>query len=134
MSESIDEEGGCPVDPTPHSAQKVLPDPWRVHVVSELLLELAFVEPDVYRVLRQVSIAKHVLMVEERVMHLPEEPLRRRGFGGLSRMLRMRMNLGKREVSEDEAQTSTELLLNLFDNRIGAPAVRTLVIAGTRRV
>src|SRR5688500_14713619 len=129
MAKSIDEEGGCAVDATPHAAEKIFPHAWRVHMAGQFLIEPRLVEPERCGVRRQGMISEHALVLEERIVHFPEPPLSGGGVCRLRRVLSMWMNLGERKIPEDEAQTRAELFLNLFNDWIGAPAMGTLIVA-----
>src|SRR5438874_2320641 len=55
-------------------------------------------------------------------------PLLSSRLGRLSRQRGMRMDLGKREVAKDKAHPVAHSLLQLLHDRVGAAAVRTLVV------
>src|SRR6266566_3440460 len=59
-----------------------------------------------------------MLMVEDIIMHLPELALSCGGLGCQSRVQRMGMDVGEREVAKDKAQLVPELLLDRsYDGR-----------------
>jgi hypothetical protein len=64
-----------------------------VHVRVELLLKPRDVQADRLRILEQVGIGEGALMLEERVVHLPEPALARGRFSGLGGVLRVRVGL-----------------------------------------
>jgi hypothetical protein len=68
-------------------------------------------------------------MLEERIVHFPEQPLRPRGLCRFRGVFRMRVDFAKREVSEHKSQLRPESPLQFLHNRVRASAVRTLVIA-----
>src|SRR6267378_4659749 len=61
-------------------------------------------------------------------MHLPEPPLDGRRLRGFRRPFRLRVRGGNGEVSENEPEPRSKFLLDLFHDRVGRPAVRTLVV------
>src|SRR4051794_9114889 len=69
------------------------------------------------------------LILEQRIVHLPESVVGGGELGGLGRSLGAGVDLAQREISEDEREASTEMPLHLFNDRIGAAAVRALVVA-----
>src|SRR5256884_9671434 len=95
----------------------------------ELAAHAGGVEAEVTRVLDQVVVVKRELALEQAVAHLPELPLRARRLGGLGRVLRVRMALAQREVAEHETQPPSQALPELLDDRVGAPAMGTVVVA-----
>src|SRR5258708_2537980 len=76
-----------------------------------------------------MRIIKSLLMLKEAVMHLPELALSGRRFRGLCRMLSMRMGLGQGKIPKDKAQPLPQSELDLLDDGIGLPTIRTLIIA-----
>ena len=129
MSNTVDEERWRTVDAASDTCEKVIAHARGVYVRCQLILKLPLVGSDVARVLHQVAIVQRVLVLEDGVVHFPEQPLARRGFGGLGRELRMWMNLAKRKVAEDKAQSRVK-------TSSGAPSlsgtlstVRTFIVA-----
>src|SRR5437763_12643018 len=74
-----------------------------------------------------MRIVERPLMLKEVVMHLPELLLSGGSFRGLRGMLSMRVALGQGEVPKDKAHPQTSL--DLLDDGIGLPTIRTLIIA-----
>src|SRR5882672_10688511 len=68
-------------------------------------------------------------MLVEKVVHLPELPLRRGRLGGFGGARRVRVRLRQREIPEHEAHPPPQDLLHFLHNRIGAAAMRALVVA-----
>jgi hypothetical protein len=96
------------------------------------------VQPLGRRVLPKLRVVELLLVLEEAVVHRPERALPASRLGGLSRVLGVRVDVGEREVPEDEAQPVAEVRLHLLHDRVGPPRVRALVVAvlhqGDRRV
>src|SRR5450755_1593489 len=75
-----------------------------------------------------MRIVECLLMLKEGVVHLPKLPLSGGSFRGLRGMLSMRVTLVQGEVPKDKTQPITQTLLNLLDDRVSRPTIRTLVI------
>src|SRR6266853_3247934 len=67
-------------------------------------------------------------MLEERIVHLPELPLRPGRLGRFGSVRRVRMHLAEGEVAKHEPHTRAECPLNGLHDRVGLAAVRTFVI------
>jgi hypothetical protein len=67
-------------------------------------------------------------MLKQQVVHFPLPALRTSRFGSFSRVLRMGMRIGQREVAKSETETITQLLLDLLDHRIKCTAVGAFII------
>ena len=65
----------------------------RMRLRRQLAAEPLVVEAELDRIVDQVAIVERVLMLEQRVVHLPERPLRAGRLCGFRRMLRVRMDL-----------------------------------------
>src|SRR5437660_12702186 len=76
-----------------------------------------------------MRIVERLLMLKEVVMHLPELLLSGGSFRSLRGMLSVRVALGQGKVPEDKAEPIPQTSLNLFDDGIGLPTIRTLIIA-----
>src|ERR1700730_4144935 len=61
-------------------------------------------------------------------MRFPEPGLGRSGLSGLSRMLRMGVDLTQEKVPVDEAQLTTQLALHSLDDMVGNAAVGAFVV------
>jgi hypothetical protein len=96
-----------------YAAPEILFDTADVRTLCRISCELLHIQSNRFSKLLQVGILKRVLVVEDVIMHLPELPLRCCGFGSESRMQRVGMNFGEREVAKDKAQLVPELLLDL---------------------
>src|SRR5207245_2615831 len=106
-----------------------LPHARRINPGGELSPDAGRVEAQVTRVLDQVVVVQRELTLEQTVVHLPELPLGARRFGRLRRVLGVWVALPQREVAKHEAQAPAQASLDLLDDRIRTPAVRTLVVA-----
>ena len=84
--------------------------------------------PRVARVADQVTEGQRALVVHQHVVHLPERALRGGGLGRLGGQLRVLVDVGQRQVPEDEAQLA-ELADQLADGGLGLPAVGALEVA-----
>ena len=100
----------------------------RVRVGLEIAGEARRVEADRRGVRREILVAKRLLVLEESVVHLPELPLGRSGFGRLGRVLRVRVRVGARRVTEHEAKAVAEAPLQLLHDGVGATAVVALEV------
>src|SRR2546425_4474282 len=76
-----------------------------------------------------MRIVERLLMLKEVVMHLPELLLSGGSFRGLRGMLSMRVALGQGKVPKDKAQPPPQTSLDLLDDGISLPTIRTLIIA-----
>jgi hypothetical protein len=76
-----------------------------VGALLEIFLEARRVKPEPGGVAPQRLVVEVVLVLVEEVVHLPEAPLRRRGFGGLGRAAGVRVHGVEGKVPEHEAQT-----------------------------
>jgi len=81
------------------------------------------------RVAEEVRVLERVLVLEEKVVHLPELALRARCLRRFGRALRVRMRLRKRKVAEDETEIGSERPPDLLHDRIRRTTVRALVVA-----
>src|SRR3954468_3091251 len=72
--------------------------------------------------------AELFLIVVNRLVHLPEAVMLCREFRRLRRTLGIRVNLGQREMPEDESQLIAETLTQFIDDRMCGAAGRTLVV------
>jgi hypothetical protein len=93
------------------------------------MLECHGVQPNGRRISDEVPIVEGPLVLEQTIVHLPEPALGRGAFGGFRGVLRVRMALAQWKVPEDKTQRRSQPALHLFDDRIGAAAVGTFVVA-----
>src|SRR5947207_4479709 len=77
----------------------------------------------------QMFIVERALMLEQRVVHLPEPSLRARGFRRFGGAFGARMNRAERKIPEDEAQTCAEMFSHGLHDGVRAAAVRALEVA-----
>ena len=96
-------------------------------MVAQVAAELVGVEPDLRRVPDDVADLKRALVVHQHVVHLPELALDGRRLGGLGGQLRVRVDLGERQVPEDETQLAV-LADHPADGGLCLPAVRALEV------
>src|SRR4051794_626261 len=82
-------------------AHHVLGDAPRVLVLREVLVEALGVDPELLGVAHQRRWLKVLLILEQLVVHLPEDPLRARGLGRLGRELRSRVHVVERQLPPD---------------------------------
>src|SRR5579864_766779 len=75
-----------------------------------------------------MRIVERLLMLKEVIMHLPELLLDGSSLRGLRGMFSMRVALGQGKVPKDKTQPIPQTSLNLFDDGIGLPTIRTLII------
>ena len=67
-------------------------------------------------------------MFKQKIMHLPKLALNTSRFGCFSRVRRMRMRIGRGEVSKGETETTREALLNFFNDQARIPAENAFVV------
>ena len=94
-----------------------------------VVLEPLDVEAQLLGVADEVARLEGVLVCEQEVVHLPEGALVVCGLGRLGGELRIRMDVGERQVPPDVADVGGEAAQQLADDRLGHPAVGTLEIA-----
>src|SRR5712671_7521349 len=98
-------------------------------VGTQFLLKRSCIEPERRRIFDEMAIAEGLLVLEQYVVHLPKSSLYRGALRSFRRMLCMRMRLAQRKIPKDEPELRSEPTLHVFDNRIGASAVRAFVVA-----
>src|SRR2546427_473177 len=129
VSSAANEERRGSVDTALDATHEVFPNASQMDMLSHLLLEALHVQLEFLLVVGEESVVSQgCLVLVEKVVHLPEPPL---GGGRLRRFrgpLRLRVGGGDGEVSEDETQLRSELLLDLLHDRVGCPTVGTLVV------
>ena len=113
---------------TGNTAGDVLMHPLQVHVVGQLSLEASAIEGQRLRVPQQVWRREVSLVLEQSIVHLPKATLCASGLCRLCRQLRVWMDLGQREVPENEPEAVLESLHQDLDRRIGLSAGRTLEV------
>ncbi len=80
-----------------------------IRAVSHVGDEPVEVEPEGVRVARSgLAVAKAILVLEERVVHLPEPALRAGSLGSLGRLDGVRVDLRQRKVAVSEPQVVAE--------------------------
>ncbi len=103
-----------------HAVDEVALDLRQEAVLLEVAREATHVEPQVGRVRQQRGCLEVLLVLEEQVVHLPEPSLRAGGLRGLRGQQRVRVELGEREVAEDEADPVSDSALEPLQLPVGA--------------
>jgi hypothetical protein len=129
VSLAIDEERRRAVYVAVHGTLEVLLDALQVRVAGQILIEALHVEADLTGVLPQVGVIKRLLVLEQRVVHRPEEvlALRRGAFGCLRGVFGVRV-LWSRKVTVHEAEPIAELVSDLLDFGISHATERALEV------
>ena len=77
----------------------------------------------------QVPGIEQMLVLEQKIMHLPKSALSSSCFRGFSRRLGVRMYLRQRKMSKDKTKLLADYFLNFFENYVGCAAMRTLEVS-----
>jgi hypothetical protein len=123
----VDEEGRRTRDDAQIGGFDVLCDAGGVDVSAQLVTEPVTVESLLLGITEQVIDAQVALPGEQQVVHGPELPLGCGSFGGLGGDLRLRMDVGERQVAPHEANVVVHE--QLPHDALGLSAVRTLEIS-----
>ncbi len=91
--------------------------------------DLLRIEAEPPRVIQEVAIVERGLVLEQRVVNLPELAVHGDGLRHLGCMERVRVELGERVVPEHEAQLVAQRALDGLDDRVGLAAVGALIVA-----
>src|SRR5712692_6102956 len=129
MPDAVDEKRRRPVHAAPHAGEEVAAHPRRIRSCFESGDEARHVQAADLRVASEIRIVQRVLILEQRVVHLPELPLRAGGFGGFRRVLGVRMNLGEREIAVDKTKAAAHDTQHFGDDGMCRAAMRTLIVA-----
>src|SRR6266536_5850423 len=129
IQDSIDEERGGALHSTAFATFQILLDAGERALVGQSVCVLLHIETNRLGKLLQVGILKRMLVVEDVIMHLPELTLSCGGFGSQSRVQRVGMDLGEREVAKDKAQLLPELLLDRSHDGRRLAGVGAFVVA-----
>ena len=95
-------------------------------MVRQRTLEFRNVQVEVGRIAQQITVGQRILAGKRRILQLPELAL---GVSRLGRCLGIGMDLDEREVTKSIAQSITQSVAQVLDDRVGHPAKRTLIIA-----
>src|SRR2546422_2939549 len=129
VSRATNEERRRPVDTALDATHEVFSNPPQMDMLSNLLLEPLHIQFEFSRVVGEESmVAEGRLILVEKIMQLPELPLDGGGLGGFRGPFRLRGGGGDGEVSENEPELRPQFLLALLHDRVGRPAVGTLVV------
>ena len=125
----VDEQAGCARHAARVGAVHVLGDAGRVLPLAQVVPEAVLVEADLPRVRAQLREQQRVLVPDQQVVHLPEPSLRRGGLGGLGCELRVRVDVGERQVPPDVAHVVLAVPEQICDRDLRVAAVGALVVA-----
>src|SRR5438445_437739 len=129
VSRATNEERRRPVHTALDATHEVFSNSPQMEMLSNLLLQPLHVQLEFLRIVGEESmVAEGRLVLVEKIMHLPELPLDGGRLGGFRGPFRLRVGGGNGEVSENEPELRPEFLLDLLHDRVGRPAVGTLVI------
>src|SRR5437667_7509467 len=129
VSRATNEERRRPIDTALDATHEVFSNLPQIDMLSNLLLEPPHIQFEFSRVVGEESVvAEGRLILVEKIMHLPELPLDGGRLGGFRGPFRLRVGGGNGEVSENEPELRPEFLLDLLHDRVGRPAVGTLVV------
>ncbi len=123
MALTVDKEGRCAVYPASRSAGKIGTDARRVEVLRQGFAPLSHGEFLFFDKLRKKSRAQPVLVFKQQIVHLPKLPSGSGKLSGFGRRLGLRVHLAQGEIPEDKTQAFPKMLLQTFDNGIGAAAI-----------
>src|SRR5205807_3029217 len=98
-------------------------------LVGQSACVLLQIETHRFGKLLEIGILQGMLVVEDGVMHLPELALSCGGLCCQSRVQRVGMDFGEREVAKDKAQLLPELLLDRSHDGRRLAGVRAFVVA-----
>jgi aminopeptidase len=130
VHDTVDEQRGRAEYLTGFEAAAVVTlDAIERRLATAVTVELDEIEAELVRVAAQILVLERLLPMEQRLMHLPEATLRRRGLRRPRRGERVRVDLGQREVPEGETNPVGTLPLDALDFAVGPSRVRALVVA-----
>ena len=120
--------GGC-VDAAAEAADNVFLNAPGVETGVQFVAEAGDVELQLGGILGEMVQFELVLMPEQQIVHFPELSLSGGGLGGLGGEAGLGMEFGQRKVPETELQLLTVSGDDLLHDRMGAPAMRALIVA-----
>jgi hypothetical protein len=125
----VDKKAGRPVHPAPDPAFKIRLYPLRDLRLFKIAFEFFNIHPDIGRIFHQVAIPQVFLVFENNIVHLPKLSLYPGGLGRYGGMHGIGVGVSQWEITKYEFQVLSQLSLDIFDQRVGAPAMRALIIA-----
>ena len=126
---AIDEKRWGAVHAAPYAASNVFADFGCVGTLCEVARESIDVKPEHGCIADKMLVSERILMLEQKIVHRPESPLRTGGFCCLGRSFGMRMGLRKWEMAIHKTERIAEPALDFFHDRMGLPAVGALVVS-----
>jgi hypothetical protein len=129
MTHAVDEEGRRAVDAASHAAHKIFANALSIPSFGKLTRKPDSIEFELLSKSDEMPIIKRLLILEEKVMHLPEAALRSGGLRGFCRAFCVGMYLREREMTVSETKAVAQHLLNLFDYFVRLAAMRALEVA-----
>jgi hypothetical protein len=125
---AVEEEGRCAGDAAQVGAVDVVGDARSAYAFPEVVRETLGVESELLDVTDQIVPLERVLVVEQKIVHLPEGALRGGGLRGFRGLLRVWVDVVQRQVPPhvlDVAEVGEELA----DDRLCLATVRALEVA-----
>src|SRR5258708_1947532 len=129
---AVHEERRSAVDAAPDAALEVGADARGHRARRQILGDDSGIDARRLRVFEEIVGREGILVLEQKVVHLPERvvaAVRGDRFSGLRRGLRVRMDLRQREVAEGEPHLVAGLRQDRLQDEVRAAAVRALVVA-----
>ncbi len=129
MAHAVDEERRRSINVVTHPAAKVLTHSRSMHAAEDFAHQALRIETQRFRVFGKRIVIKLVLVFKQHIVHLPEFPLRTCRFGGLCGVFRVRMRIGKREITERKTQPVAQAFLNRLHDGMRLATIRTFIVA-----
>src|SRR6267378_1841252 len=129
VTHAVDEERGRAIDPAAHPAHKIFTYALQIGSLDKFMCKPFNIQLQNFCESQEITIIKRLLILEEKIVHLPETPLSSGRLGRFRRSFGMRVYLREREVAKHKAKLFAQVLLDLFDYRVGCAAIRTLEVA-----
>src|SRR5919107_3414170 len=128
VAPAVDEEGRGAGDSAEVGTVDVLGDVVRTRMLAQLAGEALDIEAELLSVAHEIGWSERVLVVEQKVVHLPEGVLFCSCLGSLGSKLGLGMDIVQRQVAPDVADVA-ELAQELSDEWLGLPAVGAFEVA-----
>lgn len=125
----VHKEGRGPVYPASNPTFKIGLYAGSKSAFLDITFELVDVQAKRFGIGDQVFRAQVLLVLVQRVVHFPEFMLQPRGFGRQRRVLRVRVRVRQRKVSEHKFQISAQSLLRGFNQGVSLATIAALVVA-----